>query len=78
MLKIGDKVKILECYNMKLVGQTGKVILVTEGVKPGSQPVSETQAHKNFQNEPRYSVELDEGDEIHNLRENQLYKLHGQ
>jgi hypothetical protein len=77
MLKIGDRVKILECYNMKLIGKTGKVALVTTGIRPGSPPAGETrQHHPGLQDEPRYSVELDEGDKIHNLRENQLYILH--
>lgn len=73
MLSLGQKVKILECYNVRRINQTGIVVEVTLAPKPGSardgghRPASET--------EWRYIVEFDDGGRINNMREGQLQKV---
>ncbi len=75
MLAIGDKVELIDCPNKQHVGKNGKVALITTGLKPTSQPVVEYEKLPKEEEEPRYSVELYDGSEIHNLREQQLRKL---
>ena len=70
---VGDKVEVIEHIDNGRVGKRGEIIHAGTGIKPVTQPV-----HVNLpkqETEPRFSVTLDDGGELHNLRETQLRKL---
>lgn len=70
---IGDKTEIIEHPNKQYVGKHGRVIHVGTSIKGVTQPVNVKLPKREF--EPYYSVALDDGREVHNLKENQLRKL---
>jgi RNase P/RNase MRP subunit p29 len=73
MLVIGDKVEVIEHADNKYVGQSGEVTYVTPGVKRVTEPAGV--AIPSQQTEPHYGVKLDNGKELHYLREQQLRKM---
>ena len=73
MLKVGDKVEIIEHSDQKYIGENGEVIHVGTGIKGTTQPVVVELPKR--ETEPRYSIALDNGKELHYLRERQLRKL---
>lgn len=72
-LVAGDKVEVLEHSNKKLVSKRGTVVLVGTTPLRVTQPV--TVDLPKMQEEPCYSLELDGGGELHNLKGNQLRKV---
>ena len=70
---LGDKVEIIKHMDKKHVGKRGEIIHTGTGIKPITQPVQVNLPKQ--ETEPRYSVALDDGGELHNLREDQLKKL---
>ena len=70
---LGDKVEIMNHSNKKYVGKLGKVSSIGNGIKPttetlrGYMPTTET--------ESRYNLELEDGQELFNLRETQIRQL---
>jgi hypothetical protein len=74
-LAAGDRVEVIEYSDKKYIGERGTVIHVGTGIKPATQPI-EVNLPKQ-ETEPRYSVALDDGGVLHDLREQQLRKLQG-
>lgn len=72
-LVAGDKIEVTEHSAKEYVGKRGEVAHVGSGFKPVTQPVVEKLP--KLEEEPRYSVVLEEGGELHNLQEQQLRKL---
>ncbi len=70
---IGDKVEIIEHPNKQYAGRHGRVIHIGTGIKGVTQPVNIELPKREF--EPYYGVALDDGGEVHNLKEKQLRKL---
>lgn len=73
MLLIGEKVEVIEHTDKKYVGQSGEVVYVTTGIKRVTEPVVVNLPKQ--ETEPRYSVKLDSGKQLHYLQEQQLRKL---
>jgi hypothetical protein len=71
----GDRVQVIEYSDKKHIGGRGTVVHVGTGIKPASQTVIGNLLKQ--ETEPRYSVALDDGGDLHNLREQQLRKLQG-
>jgi RNase P/RNase MRP subunit p29 len=75
MLAIGDKVEVLDSAFRKNIGKKGKVILVTTGFNSNTQPIDEYGKIPKLTEEPRDTVELDDGTLLHSMREQQLRKI---
>jgi len=70
---IGGSVEITGHPKKEYIGKCGKVIYVGSTPKGVNQPVDVKLPQREF--EPYYGVALDDGGEVHNLKENQLRKL---
>jgi hypothetical protein len=70
--EIGDKVEIIKHSNKQYVKKQGKVFHVGNSIKGVTQPVNVELPKREL--EPYYSVVLDNGEEVHNLKERQLRK----
>jgi len=70
---IGDKIKVVKHSNKKYIGKCGEVIYVGSTIKGVTQPVNVELPKR--ESEPYYSVALDDGREVHNLKEEQLCEL---
>ena len=68
-LAAGDRVEVIEHSHKQHIGARGTVTHVGAGIKAANLPELEA--------EPRYSVALDDGGVLHDLREHQLLKLLG-
>jgi RNase P/RNase MRP subunit p29 len=75
ILMAGERIEVIEHSDKKYMGERGTVIHVRTGINPDAHPV-EVNIPKQA-TEPRYSVALDDGGLLHDLREQQLRKLQG-
>lgn len=73
MFAVGDRVKIINHSTKEYIGKEGRVIYVGSIPKGATQPVN-VELPK-WGKEPYYGMVLDDGREVHNLKENQLEKL---
>ena len=71
-LSIGDRIEIIYHSEAQHIGEKGKVMYIGGSLTSSTQPVEEKLS--GFQREVRYSVKLDDGTIINNLREIQLRK----
>ncbi len=71
MLELGDEVEVVEHSNKKYIGRKAKVISIGHGIAPSIfvQRVSRPDT------ELRYDIELDDHQELYNLRETQIHKV---
>jgi hypothetical protein len=72
-LAIGDRVQVINHPDKAYMWKSGKVVHVGSGFKPVPDPAKEKLP--KLPEEPYYTVELDGGTELENLKNSQLRKL---
>ena len=72
-INMGDRIEIVYLPERNHIGKQGKIIFIGHSMKSSTQPIDDK--YGNPDKEYRFSIQLDDGTVLNDLREIQLRQL---